>query len=240
MMDAGEVENLERVAGEHWFYRGKRRIVRHWIRRFGAPQGLLVDVGCGTGHFLAEWTGGPAQGFDPSPDAVRLARARGVAASPSPAHPLPLADGAAAIVTSMDVLEHVEDHNAAFQEMLRVLAPGGLLCVTVPALPALWSDWDVALGHHRRYTAASLRALVPPRIRILRLAYFNEWSVLPAGLARFGRKILGGAGDASRLEDWVPAPPLNRFLESLFVGSACLGAWRPPLGTSLLLVAVKE
>lgn len=234
-MNPEEYENLEKLSGEHWFYRGKRRIARHWIRRAGPPPGLLAEAGCGTGHFLAEWPG-PSVGYDPSSRAVALAQRR-ARAFQSPAERLPLKDGEAAVVAAMDVLEHIQDDRAALAEMLRVLAPGGVLFATVPALPALWSDWDVSLGHHRRYTRPALKALVPPGVKLLRLAYFNEWSLLPAAAARVGRKWMGESGP--RLEDWIPPAPLNIGMENLFVGSACLPFYRPPLGTSLMLLLRK-
>ena len=55
------------------------------------------------------------------------------------------------IMTLMDVLEHLDDDDAALREMIRLTRPGGLIVITVPALRWLWSDWDVVLHHRRRY-----------------------------------------------------------------------------------------
>lgn len=56
----------------------------------------------------------------------------------------------------MDVLEHVDDDVGLVQAVGRVLAPAGRLLITVPAHPILWSDHDVLLGHHRRYSRPHL------------------------------------------------------------------------------------
>lgn len=59
-------------------------------------------------------------------------------------------------VTLLDVLEHQEDDRAFAKELAEKMEPGSLLLLTVPALPALWSEWDVALGHFRRYKKDTL------------------------------------------------------------------------------------
>lgn len=60
----------------------------------------------------------------------------------------------------MDVLEHFEDDLSVLRSASSALAPGGLLVVTVPAMPSLWSDYDVRCGHCRRYTRRSLLDLL--------------------------------------------------------------------------------
>ena len=59
-----------------------------------------------------------------------------------------------------DVLEHIEHADQLVKEMYRVLAPGGLLLVTVPENEGLFSDYDIAVGHFRRYTRQSLNQLL--------------------------------------------------------------------------------
>ena len=56
------------------------------------------------------------------------------------------------------MIEHVEDDRAFLASIAGGLRRGTTLVVTCPALPVLWSEWDTRLGHHRRYTASSLRA----------------------------------------------------------------------------------
>ena len=63
------------------------------------------------------------------------------------------------LVISMDVLEHIHDDTAALKEWITMLAPNGIVFITVPAFTWLWSRHDVILGHKRRYTIKSLKAL---------------------------------------------------------------------------------
>jgi hypothetical protein len=73
----------------------------------------------------------------------------------------------------MDVLEHVADDLALLRAVDRVLAPAGGMLVTVPAHGFLWSDHDVFLGHHRRYTIATLRRLLTSAgLEIVEAFYF--------------------------------------------------------------------
>ncbi len=61
-------------------------------------------------------------------------------------------------VTVLDVLEHIADDHAFIRELVTSMAPGAVLLLTVPALPRLWSSWDDALGHQRRYDKSTLSA----------------------------------------------------------------------------------
>jgi len=143
-------------------------------------------------------------------------------------------------VTALDVLEHVPDDVAVVHGFHRLLKPGGLAVVTVPASMALWSDWDVTLQHYRRYDRAQLRALFPAAgWEIVYVNYTNAVVYPPVWLVRkwrAWRPRLGLGAARSRTEDRVPPRWLNALLGAMFVG---MGRWRVPLpfGVSLLLVA---
>lgn len=63
-------------------------------------------------------------------------------------------------VVLSNVLEHIRDDGEAVRNFRVVLQPGGRLVVWVPALPALFGSLDEAVGHHRRYVPATLRAVL--------------------------------------------------------------------------------
>ncbi len=243
-MGPKELEELARVSGRHWFYRGKRRIVWHWLKSVGALNGhpLMVDCGAGTGEFALEASRYcQIIAVDDSDWATkRLTELLGEGnVRRATATGLPLDSGMADIISALDVIEHVADDRAALLEFHRVMRPGGWLAITVPACPFLWSRWDEILGHHRRYTARALRPLVEDAgFQIARLAYIN----VPAFPFMLAARILRrwtGERSGCGLENWIPPHPLNSFLEWLFVSSACSPGLRFPIGASLLAIAKK-
>jgi len=244
-MNAEEYANLEHVEGEHWYYSGKRRLVRDWLCRVRPPrpQDLLLDCGAGTGRFALEMA--PlcrVLVLDDHEEALRLLRTRfqpdQILSLSGDAVPLP--DGALDYVTALDVLEHVPDDAAVVRGFHRLLKPGGIAAVTVPASMALWSDWDVALHHFRRYDRAQLRALFPGEAWEIRYVNYTNVVIFPVvwGVRKWRalRRRLGWTEAGPRPEDRLPPRWLNALLRATFVGLA-----RSPLpfpfGVSLVLVA---
>ncbi|CAN5741170.1 class I SAM-dependent methyltransferase [soil metagenome] len=243
-MNPEEYQKLERLDRDHWFYRGKRAIVRHWIERYADLQAddLLIDAGMGTGTWLVEMSPScKVLGLDDHDESLEVARPRLEAVGgnwlKTTLDQIDLPDGCATVVTAMDVLEHLDDDRSALREMIRLTRPGGLIVITVPALRWLWSDWDVVLHHRRRYHRADLRKLVDePGVELLRCAYFNSAALPPIGLVRLWRKLRPPKPGAPRSEDAIPARPLNGLLYHSMVAPACWPWFRPPMGVSLLAV----
>jgi len=243
-MNPEEYTKLDRIDRDHWFYQGKRKIVRYWIDRYITlhPDDLYIDAGCGTGTMLLEMSKAcHVLGLDDHQESTTIARPK---VEPVGGHVLqtnmidvPLKDGCAAVVTLLDVLEHIDDHKAALQEAIRLVRPGGLIIITVPAMKILWSDWDVALRHRRRYTRDELVALVDsPETKLLRCTYFNT-ALLPAIMAvRLWRKLRPSLNGKTRAEDRIPAAPINRLLMSLMTKPATWPWFQTPIGVSLLAV----
>ncbi len=243
-MNPDEYAKLNRIDREHWFYTGKRAIVRRWVGRYAPPRpdDLWVDAGCGTGTLLEEQAKVcRVLGIDDFEESIELARPRveavGGRVLKSPLDRVDLPDGCAAVVTLLDVLEHLDDDRAALAEMVRLTRPGGLVVVTVPALRALWSDWDVALHHRRRYGRRLLLRLVRlPDVEVLRCTYFNSLLLPAVWLVRAWRKLRPVRPGGERAEDRIPGPWLNGLLYRALVGPACWDWFRPPAGVSLLAV----
>ena len=81
-------------------------------------------------------------------------------------------------VLCQNVLEHIDDDEAAVAAMAAALAPGGNLSLLVPALPRLYGTLDLVYGHWRRYTPETLRAVVEASgLELLDLHYFNALGI---------------------------------------------------------------
>jgi SAM-dependent methyltransferase len=118
---------------------------------------------------------------------------------------LPFASGGADVVLAFDVLEHLADDAGALREFFRVLRPGGLLWVSVPADMRLWSAHDVAVGHVKRYSRAEL-------VRAVRGAGFelmdvSSWNVLLRPIVDMRRRRATGSdlGDIGLVTNWILA-----------------------------------
>ena len=78
----------------------------------------------------------------------------------------------------IDVLEHIADDRGELERALARLAPGGRILVLAPAHRFLYSPFDAAIGHERRYDRRTLRAAVPPGLRIERMHYLDSVGML--------------------------------------------------------------
>jgi len=174
-----------------WWYAGQRAIASALLEpALGpAPRGerRLLDAGCGTGfNLLALGRLGCATGIDLAPEAIIFCRERGVRALRARLLALPFRDAAFDVATSFDVIYHawVTDDRAAVAEMARVVRPGGLLLVRVPALMVLWGAHDKEVQSRHRYTRGELVALLETcGLRVERASYCNSL-LFPLLLAR--------------------------------------------------------
>jgi SAM-dependent methyltransferase len=141
-----------------------------------------------------------------------------------------------------DVIEHTLDDSAVLREASRALKPGGLLLITVPALPALWTHLDVVSGHKRRYTHRTLtdamkRAGLYPEVA----RYFGTF-LLPAqfiqrlALRRRPSKTADERLQLLRNAVRAPAEPVNSLLYLTMLADQLFGGRLAPAGTSLLAV----
>lgn len=130
------------------------------------PPARALDAGCGDGSLTAKLI---ELGYETAAvDASSLCLARlvdrtrggpGARVSLAGLEALPFADSLFDAVISGEVLEHLADDAAAAGELARVMKPGAILVVTVPADPEKWSMADEWAGHRRRYRPRELEAL---------------------------------------------------------------------------------
>jgi SAM-dependent methyltransferase len=243
-MDADFYRAYYDLEGRHWWFLGRRKLfLRLLEQRLPAATRPIdvLDFGCGTGAFLEHLDRfGTVSAVDADPSAVAFCHARGraeVRLAP-PGAPLPFPDAAFDLVTALDVIEHIDDDVAALAELRRVLRPGGLLLVAVPAFMFLWGKQDEVSHHHRRYTARTLRrALTAAGFGVDRTSYFNTVLFPLIAAVRLGRRLLRRPGGQQSDFELGPAR-LNGILGALFGAEAGLVArGRLPFGVSLLALA---
>ena len=140
--------------------------------------GEVVDFGAGTGFFARAVR---KCGFQVRCVEVdQRLRARLVASGLSVNDGLPaFSNNSVDGIYSLNVLEHIQDDENILLQMFRVLRPGGRLFIFVPALGFLYSSMDAKVGHVRRYSAGSLRALLTRAgLHVDELRYADSLGVL--------------------------------------------------------------
>ena len=206
----------------HWWYRGRRRVIRAELERLALPSGArILDAGCGSGRTMQLLSAyGLVSGIELSESAAEVARARGVGeVMIGRLEELPWPEERFDLITCLDVIEHTPDDRATLAELRRVCRPGGHLVVTVPAYPRLWSVHDEANHHYRRYSRAALRsAALEAGWALERMSSFNSMLLAPAAAVRLSRRrrartLNGTATEIYRDELSIGPAWLNGALE---------------------------
>lgn len=243
-MQAREHLELFQLEDIYWWFVGRRRLVRQLIASYAPARSCrLLDAGCGTGGTMQRVADlGEIHGCDYSEYALQFCRQRGFTLlSAASVMALPYLDTCCDVVISCDVLEHLTDDVVAIREMLRLLRPGGVLILTVPAHQFLWSEHDEALRHQRRYSARELRRqLEEAGARVEKLSPVVTVAFLPILLFRLLQRLRPKAPEEPKTDLRILPPALN----SMLVGVLRIENWllryiNLPTGTSLVAVARK-
>ncbi len=156
MVEHDEYDLMDAVEDRMWWYRSLHARVLEVLA--GLPHGARVlDAGCGTGGFLARLRATRPDlalfGLEYAPRAAgRAARKAGAGVTSGSVNALPFPDAAFDAAISLDVLCHdAVEEAAALAELHRVLRPGGLLVLNLPAHEWLRSAHDIRVHTARRY-----------------------------------------------------------------------------------------
>ena len=232
---------LDQVEREHWWFVGLREFVAQEVTTRLASGSRILDVGCSTGHVIAEIPDTYERaGVDISAGAIELARAtrpdiRFVEAS---VDRLPFEDGSFDGVLACDVLSDrgVEDERVALREIRRVVRPGGLLLVQLPAYEWLKGDYDDVVATARRYNASSLRQLLQTGGFAVEHLTYRITALFPLAAVR---RLVAESRSGNDLR--VPRPAANRLLTRITRAENRMAAKRRlPFGLSVFAVAAAQ
>jgi SAM-dependent methyltransferase len=183
---------------------------------------------------------GKASGIDMSSRAIEYCKERGLNdVSVGDATVLQYPDASFDAIIILDVIEHIEDDAAACRELARVLKPGGIVIIMVPAFMFLWGVTDVLSHHYRRYTKREIVARVKgANLSIARATYFNTFLFPLIALVRVTVRLLKIPVTS---ESEMGGSLGNAILYAIFrLESLALKYMNFPFGVSVLLVAIKK
>ena len=190
-----------------WYFRSLHAHVARELARMRSGGGDVLDAGCGTGGLILRLReANPAwrfAGIDFMPLACELARRRcGEATDIREASitALPFADASFDAVVSADVVCQVGNPEVAAAEFMRVLRPGGVVVINVPAYRWMWSYHDDSCQTKHRYTRPEVAALLGG-------VGFAEtrtthWNALPFPVVWAKRKLFRTPADTSDVKDY--------------------------------------
>jgi SAM-dependent methyltransferase len=241
-MNTDEYQRMRETEDQYWWFVGRRNLAIGLLRRYLEPKAKpeILDLGCGTGVIsqeMGQWA--EVLSLDMSDHALRFCRERGLTGLVrARGEFLPVKSDAFQAIVALDIFEHIDDHKAAFAQAERVLAPGGLLVLSVPAFQFLWGPHDVALHHFRRYTKRQVDAeLKAAGFEVVKLTYSVFFLFPLVVLVRIIEKSKTGEAKAS-------LAPLPKWLNTFLVGvqrfeAALISVVNLPWGSSVVAVARK-
>jgi SAM-dependent methyltransferase len=232
----------------HWWFRGRQSILSSVLQREvdrERPLSVAV-VGCGPAEgarWLLQLTA-PATRIVAVDIDVDQARGSNSFLSyiAGSAEAVPLRRRSFDLVLALDVLEHLDDDVHGLREATELLKSGGLLVVTVPALPSLWGAQDIVSEHRRRYTKRSLLDLFRrAELREPRATYFNSLLLPPIAAVRWARRLLPASREVR--SDFEGSRPgvMNDLLAKIFsLERHVVSRMALPAGASLLALWRKD
>lgn len=245
---------LNDVEDRHFWFRARRHIIRALVSRIAAempPGYLALEAGCGNGGVLQALEQacpvGTVIGVDLFSEGLRYARRRtSCSLMQGDIGHLPFRRQFH-LVGCFDVLEHQPDDLQVLENIRGMLAPDGVLLLTVPAHQSLWSYFDEASGHCRRYDLVELEAKL--NSTGYKVEYVTQFmmTIFPLiwlrrrlnSVERFPREAPTERTTQLAQEELRIIPVLNSFLAFLLSREASFIVHRRrlPAGTSLLAVA---
>ena len=237
-VDDAEIGRLADFEGGYWWHAGRRTILSDLVARHCKKRDMdILDVGCGSGGTSKAFTAyGNVVGTDYSHLALKHARGS-IQVVRSAMTDLPFKSGAFDLVTILDAIEHEKDDRGVLGEIRRLLRPGGILIVTVPAFQSLWSGHDVAVSHVRRYNAGQITEIVEEAgFTALKSSYFVSFLFPFVAVYRVLYKRRTPEANMARF------PPLvNAVFEKLLgLENRIIKRARLPFGLSVVVVAANR
>lgn len=194
--ESKHLDLLEEIESDHFWFKNRREKICQIFLKYVNKTARILEIGSGTG-FVAEKlkkAGFSVEVSDIYSNGLHYAKKKGFERLYQFDLFNPPFYEEFDVICLFDVLEHLNDENLALNCLKKMLKPGGLIILTVPAHKWLWSRDDLIGGHKRRYTRHSLKAAFNAAgLTPVDLSYFFTFILPFLILRRFLRKDPGEA-----------------------------------------------
>lgn len=241
-------ERYYRLGKNYWWFYGKYRLVlsllKTYVPAFSTQPIKIFDAGCGPGHFMELLREhGELVGTDYAHERILFARREGyLETAQADLRSIPFQDASFDLITTIDTIEHIREDRAALQELLRVLKPGGVLALTVPAFMLLWGSHDENQGHHKRYRVPEMEGMLAQAgFEVIKATYAELVWFLPLLGIRKLKALKEYFYPAAPKDDFLLFPDwINAMLTGVIVAEApLLKRRRLPFGVTMICLAKK-
>jgi SAM-dependent methyltransferase len=244
-------DQLARIEDRHFWFCARNDLIFGLARRISSslkPCNLVLEIGCGTGNVLraleAACPNCSLVGLELWFEGLKHARSRsGASLVQADIRNSPFGKQFD-MVGMFDVLEHISEDEETLRLVHNSLRPGGKLLLTVPAHQSLWSYFDEAAHHCRRYSADGIRKKLEDAG--FEVEFLTQFMACIFPIVWSYRKLGGlhsNTNSANKLanKEFRLVPVVNRILAVLLRLEAkwiCRGH-SLPVGTSIVVVARK-
>lgn len=245
-------EPLFAAEERHFWFVARNKVICALARKILGQRenASILEVGCGTGNVLqaleAEFPEAELVGMDLFQEGLQFARRRVHCGLVQADLSHPPFERTVDLLGMFDVLEHIQDDMDVLSQAEKLIKPGGWLLLTVPSDPKLWSYFDVASHHVRRYSEKELSDKVQENgFKLDFVSPYIAATYPLVWLTRNARENTGSSGAdsvESRAEDELKIiPVVNEILRGILSLEAgwLSGRRRLPFGSSLVLMAQK-
>jgi SAM-dependent methyltransferase len=234
-------ETESQIEQSHWWFVARRNLFKSYLNDVKRDAAVL-DIGSSSGtnlRLLKELGFSNYQGFDYNELSKKFCAEKklgevvigDICNSNLPSNHYDF-------ILATDVIEHIDDHKRALDEIKRILKPEGKLLITVPCFMSLWGDHDVISMHKRRYRKPEITGLVANSgLKVIKSYYFNFFLFLP--ILAF-RKLTKALGIKIESENSVNNSVMNKLFKLVFETDIALAKKNIfPFGVSCLVLATK-
>ena len=252
--DPNFFEHLFKSEDKHFWFQSRNHIIASLVRQMTTTWSSgyqVLEVGCGDGNVLrvleSICTDGLVIGMDLFSQGLRRARQRVACPLVQGDMHMPPFRSNFRIIGLYDVLEHLPDDKQVLCDLHEMLTPDGLLMLTVPAHMRLWSYFDEASHHCRRYSHSDLTEKL--QNAGFHIEYISYYMLTLYPIVWLTRRISSSLKKRTQLSEYELAlqelrisPLLNLLLNLIlrWEQAAISARYTLSFGTSLVVIARKQ